>query len=151
MMSRRELAAKSSEQPSSSPMHPVSKALRRRPHPRRYRKLREPLFTRNRRGQFLAVKLALDRSARLMADATSRIELARYQLENKVSPAGLREIHRLFWRIQLRGALAKGLFGKFKGNRGRRWRRLSRWLERSDGAEQPNSKSRFTKPLRAPA
>jgi hypothetical protein len=150
MMSRRELA-KSSEQTSSSPVYPVSKAHRRRPHHCRCRKLREPLFTRNRRGQFLAVKLALDRTARLMADATSRIALARYRSEDKVPPAGLREIHRLFWRIQLRGALEKGLFGKFKGNRGRRWRRLSRWLERSDGAEQPNSNSRFTKPLRAPA
>jgi hypothetical protein len=106
---------------------PVRRLLCRRQRIER----REPTFTKNRRGRFLCVKLAFDRSSRLLADVTYRFMVARCRRGGQEPAIGLRAAHRFFWRIQMRRAFSETVFKNLAGKRRRRrWFRLAEWLER---------------------
>ena len=106
---------------------PVRRLLCRRQRIER----REPPFTKNRRGRFLCVKLAFDRSSRLLTDVTYRLIVARCRREGQEPAIGLRAAHRFFWRIQIRRAFSETVFKDLAGRRRRRrWLRLAEWLQR---------------------
>lgn len=121
---------------------PVRRLLCRRQRIER----REPTFTKNRRGRFLCVKLAFDRSSCLLADVTYRFMVARCRRGGQEPAIGLRAAHRFFWRIQMRRAFSEVVFKNLAGRRRRRRRlRLAEWLERDARISRDRNEFSFAK------
>ena len=118
------------------------KSFRRQPSRQPSMRLREPSFAINRRGRLLPVKLAFDRSSRILADATYRKVVSRCRKEHKEPTAGLRRAHRLFWNALLLRVFTGVVFERIAGRLRCRWLRLTERLENEAARPDHNRSGR---------